>query len=301
MSLNTVNQVGGSIVTALTATGTNQATALQLANRSGLQEITTVGSSTGVVLPAPKWAGTSITIANQGVNALAVYPQLGGSIDNGTANASVSLAAGKSATFEASSLTNWYTIATTASSGGSVSSVTFTGDGTVLSSTPSSAVTTSGTVAGTLVTHSANTVLAGPTTGSAAAPTFRAIVAADLPTTGLTVTQASLAIPTPADASTVNFDLSTGSIFVPAAMAGNRALTLSNAPASTPWVRPFTIVLTQDGSGSRTISSWFSGFTIRWAGGSAPTLTTTPNKSDAFTFVQIAATTLLGFVTGKNL
>ena len=62
---------------------------------------------------------------------------------------------------------------------GTVTSVTFTGDGTVLSSTPSSAVTTSGTVTGTLKTQTKNTVLAGPTFGSAANPTFRALQAAD--------------------------------------------------------------------------------------------------------------------------
>ena len=59
--------------------------------------------------------------------------------------------------------------------GGSVTSVTFTGDGTVLSSTPSSAVTSSGTLSATLNTQSAGTFLAGPTSGSAAAPTFRAL------------------------------------------------------------------------------------------------------------------------------
>lgn len=258
MSTNTVNQVGGAIISGLTATGTNQATALQLANRSGLKEITSVGSSTGVILPAPKQPGTSITIANQGSNTLTIYPQVGGTIDNGSTNSSVTLVAGKSLTFEASSLTNWYTIGTTASllgtiadksvfgntsggtaapagvtltamideaigntqgnilyrgasawsvlppgtsgqyletqgaaanpqwntiaAGGTVTSVTFTGDGTVLSSTPSSAVTTSGTLAAALINQSANTVLAGPSSGSAAAPTYRAIGTADLPT-----------------------------------------------------------------------------------------------------------------------
>ena len=59
-----------------------------------------------------------VEIANQGSNTLSVYPQVGGSIDNGSTNASVTLAAGKSATFEASSLTNWYTVATTASAAG---------------------------------------------------------------------------------------------------------------------------------------------------------------------------------------
>lgn len=62
---------------------------------------------------------------------------------------------------------------------GTVTSVTFTGDGTVLSSTPSSAVTTTGTVTASLKTQTQNTILAGPTTGSAATPTFRALVNLD--------------------------------------------------------------------------------------------------------------------------
>src|SRR5579864_8085621 len=64
---------------------------------------------------------------------------------------------------------------------GTVTSVTFTGDGTVLSSTPSAPVTLTGTVTATLNTQSANRVLAGPASGPAAAPTFRALVSADLP------------------------------------------------------------------------------------------------------------------------
>ncbi len=44
-----------------------------------------------------------------------------------------------------------------------------------------SPVTTSGTLTGTLATQAANTVFAGPTTGVDAAPTFRALVAADVP------------------------------------------------------------------------------------------------------------------------
>lgn len=64
---------------------------------------------------------------------------------------------------------------------GSVTSVTFTGDGTVLSSTPSSAVTTSGTLTASLKTQNANLVFAGPTSGGAVNPTFRALVGADLP------------------------------------------------------------------------------------------------------------------------
>lgn len=47
-----------------------------------------------------------------------------------------------------------------------------------------SPITTSGTLAVTLTTESANTFLAGPTTGAAATPAFRAMVIADLPATG---------------------------------------------------------------------------------------------------------------------
>lgn len=67
---------------------------------------------------------------------------------------------------------------------GTVTSVTFTGDGTVLSSTPSSTVTTSGTVTGSLLTQSASKALFGPAFGaSAATPTFRSPVLNDLSTT----------------------------------------------------------------------------------------------------------------------
>ena len=41
-------------------------------------------------------------------------------------------------------------------------------------------VTSSGTLTGTLATQTANTIFSGPTTGSAAAPTFRALVGADM-------------------------------------------------------------------------------------------------------------------------
>lgn len=79
---------------------------------------------------------------------------------------------------------NWQTIET-AFAGLSVS-----GNGTVTSvglsmpnvfSVANSPVTTSATLTVTLATQAANLIFAGPTTGSAAAPTFRSIVLADLP------------------------------------------------------------------------------------------------------------------------
>ena len=174
------------VINGLVATGTNQAGALQLQPISSFQQFSTVGSGTGAILPVPLTYPLQISIVNGGSNALAIYPQVGGTIDNGSVNASVNATAGKTLTLEASSPTNWYTLSNTASAGGTgtVTSVTFTGDGTVLSSTPSSAVTTTGTVTAALATQAKNVVLSGPASGSNAAPTFRAIVNADLPAAG---------------------------------------------------------------------------------------------------------------------
>jgi hypothetical protein len=58
-------------------------------------------------------------------------------------------------------------------SGGTVTSVTFTGDGTVLSSTPSTAVTSSGTLTAALANAAQNSVFAGPASGGAGAPSYQ--------------------------------------------------------------------------------------------------------------------------------
>ena len=62
---------------------------------------------------------------------------------------------------------------------GTVTSVGLTLPG--LFSVSGSPVTTSGTLSASLATQTANEVFAGPTSGSAAAPTFRSLVTADLP------------------------------------------------------------------------------------------------------------------------
>ena len=74
-----------------------------------------------------------------------------------------------------------------------VTSVAMTGDGTIFNSTVSgSPITTSGTLAPALLTQAPFSVLAGPSTAVPnAAPTFRALVAADLPAGTGTVTSFS--------------------------------------------------------------------------------------------------------------
>ena len=71
------------------------------------------------------------------------------------------------------------TVLASSSSAGTVTSVGLTAP--AIFSVANSPVTSSGTIAVTLATESANTIFAGPTTGSAATPTFRSLVAADIP------------------------------------------------------------------------------------------------------------------------
>lgn len=78
-------------------------------------------------------------------------------------------------------------------------------------------------------------------------------------------------------------------------LAGNRTLALANVING----QKLELLLTQDATGSRTVT-WFSG--IKWAGGSAPTLTTTANKSDflAIEVINTATPAYLGYVIGQN-
>ena len=95
------------------------------------------------------------------------------------------------------------------------------------------------------------------------------------------------------DGTTVTFDLSDGN-YQKVTLGGNRTLALSNAKVG----QFFVIDLVQDGTGSRTVT-WFT--TIKWAGGSAPTLTTTASKIDSFGFVCTSSGNYQGYILGQNL
>ena len=98
---------------------------------------------------------------------------------------------------------------------------------------------------------------------------------------------------TDSDGATVTFDLDAGNIHT-VTLGGNRILALSNPDTG----QAFVLRLVQDGTGSRTVT-WFS--TIRWAGGTAPTLTTTASKADVFGFICTGSNTYDGFIVGQSL
>ena len=83
------------------------------------------------------------------------------------------------------------------------------------------------------------------------------------------------------DGSTVTFDLNESNTHR-VTLGGNRTLAITNVS----YGQKFTTRLTQDGTGSRTVT-WFNN--IHWAGGTAPTLTTTAHQTDVFGFICTAA------------
>ena len=165
-----------------------------------------------------------------------------------------------------------------------------------------SPVTTTGTLTGTLATQSANLVWAGPTTGVAAAPTFRSLVAADIPslsstylplaggTMAGTITMGGNLITNPKittvretagtssfSAGTLTLDLSTGTNFAVTLTANVTTITISNVPSTGQYV-PIVVEFSQDATGGRTVTGWPSG--TKWPGGAAPTITATANAVD---------------------
>ena len=78
----------------------------------------------------------------------------------------------------------------------------------------------------------------------------------------------------------------------------NCTLTFSN-PAATGRASSFTLILTQDSTGSRTVTWPVS---VDWAAATAPTLTTAAAGVDILTFFTIdGGTTWYGFVAGQAM
>lgn len=98
---------------------------------------------------------------------------------------------------------------------------------------------------------------------------------------------------TPAGAGTTTLDLSLGSIFTVKMPAATQTLAISNATVG----RYFVVEITN--TTSQGVLTWFT--TIKWAGGSAPTLTGTNNKKDSFGFRVTSAGNYDGYIIGMNV
>lgn len=92
--------INGDVATGITAAGTTQATAAALPAANNF--IGTAAASTGVILP-PGTAGDEVFVYNGGASTVAIYPPVGGAINNLAANTAVTVATLKSAYFVYSS------------------------------------------------------------------------------------------------------------------------------------------------------------------------------------------------------
>jgi hypothetical protein len=189
--MSTVNTVSHRnppfVINGITATGTTQATAFGLTN-STYHEFTTVASGSGAILPIP-FIPSPVTIYNNTATALLVYPPVGGTIDSGTVNAAISLAAGTGVQYWASSSTNWYNTQTAGSVTSTVAAtrslINIVGAGTAVANTAVSTSLFTGATfrSGQSLTFPANSLVAGQairlclsgtwgTTGGSGTPTI---------------------------------------------------------------------------------------------------------------------------------
>ena len=119
----------------------------------------------------------------------------------------------------------------------------------------------------------------------------------------LTVTgEAAFGIPVETKASpsisanSLTLNLSAATFFVVNLTAPITSLVFSNTPAS-PKVCSFTLQFTADGT-ARSVT-WPT--SVKWAGGTTPTLTSTSGKIDILSFLSHnGGTTWFGFVSGQN-
>ena len=92
-------------------------------------------------------------------------------------------------------------------------------------------------------------------------------------------------------------DLVNGNVF-DLTLTANCTITLSNPPASGT-AGSFTLIARQDGTGSRIITWPVS---VKWAGGTAPTLTTTASAVDILTFSTVdGGSNWFGFSAGLEM
>ena len=111
-----------------------------------------------------------------------------------------------------------------------------------------------------------------------------------IPLTNPTVTNYTETTATVNSGSALTLDLANGTIDI-ITLTANCTITMPTAAAG----KSFLIFLKQDATGSRSVT-WT---TVKWAGGTAPTITATASKMDIFSFFS-DGTNWYGVTVGQN-
>ena len=81
-------------------------------------------------------------------------------------------------------------------------------------------------------------------------------------------------------------------------LSGNTTISFGDAPAS--GASGFSLTITQDAGGSGYTVTWPA--EVKWPGGTAPEMTATADKTDAFIFTTSdAGSSFVGLVAGKDI
>lgn len=114
-------------------------------------------------------------------------------------------------------------------------------------------------------------------------------------------TETSTSLTSPGSPAIYNIDLTQGTVFqitltTNVGIAYGGGFTLQNIPSG---VNSFLMILTQSNVGNVLVSFDFIGKTVKWSGG-APTVTSTANATDIYSFMSVDGNTWYGSVAGKN-
>lgn len=177
--------VAGSNIT-ITPSGTS----ITIASTGGGGAVSSVTNSDGTLTISPTTGSVVASLTLSNANSWTGLQTFGNHISFGGATVNVStLTSGQVLTYNG---TNWINAAPATS--GTVTSVALTAP--AIFSVAGSPITSSGTLAITSNTQSANLVYAGPSTGSPAIPTFRSLVSADIPSLSYVTSVAATATST---------------------------------------------------------------------------------------------------------
>lgn len=98
-------------------------------------------------------------------------------------------------------------------------------------------------------------------------------------------------------AGSLTLNLNNSNVFLVTLNSNITSITISNVNSTSSTSQGFTLIFTADGT-ARSVT-WPA--SVKWPGGTAPTLTSTSSKKDVIHFVTTDnGTTWLAFVAGKN-
>lgn len=190
----------------------------------------------------------------------------------------------------------------TATSGNFTNSLQVNGTGVSLITHTHGNISSSGTIgstSGLLVTTTTNGALTTSSSISSLNVTGSGSFASGINTTNLDITAryTEKVVSTSIISSGLTLNLNSGNLFTSSLNSNISSISITGVPVTSEVAVGFSLIFTADGT-ARTVT-WPSD--IKWAGNTAPTLTSASGKRDFLTFISTNnGTDYLGFVGGQN-